>query len=221
MSKPVLYSYFRSSASWRVRIALAHKGIDYDYKAVHLLKDGGQQNKDEYRSLNSMGQVPTLLIDGLTLVQSLPIVEYLDETRPENRLVPVNVVKRQQARAIAEMINSGTQPVTNLSVLQQVAKVTNDDAQKAPWAASWLEKGLKAVEAVLEKSAGKYCVGDEVTIADVALIPQLYNANRFKVDMTACPIIQRVAEECGKLEAFQKAHPYVQPDCPEDLKKQS
>lgn len=219
MSSPVLYSYFRSSASWRVRIALAYKSIDYEYKAVSLIKDGGQQHLDEYKSVNPMEQVPTLVIDGSTLTQSLPIIEYLEETRPDKpKLLPSDAVARHQARAIAEMINSGIQPVQNLSVLQHLAKITNDDSQKSSWGLYWIEKGLKAVEQALQTTAGKYCVGNDVTIADLALVPQVYNAKRFKVEMSQFPTITRIVEELVTLDAFKAADPTAQPDCPDDLK---
>lgn len=214
--KPVLYSYFRSSASWRLRIALAHKGIDYDYKPVHLVK--GQQKGDEYKSLNPMGQVPTLQIDGLTLTQSLPIIEYLDETRPENRLLPQEPADRVMVRRLAEIINSGIQPVQNFSVLVKLAEMTGNDGDKAVWGKEWITRGFDALEPEIAKTAGQYSFGDAVTMADLALVPQVYNANRFKVDMTKYPTITRVHANLVELEAFKKADPTAQPDCPAELK---
>lgn len=217
-SKPVLYSYFRSSASWRVRIALAYKGVEYDYHGVHLVKDGGQQNSGDYKALNPMSQVPTLKIDGMTLTQSLPIIEYLEETRPGNPLLPKEPTKRVQCRRVAELINSGIQPVQNLAVLQKVAEVTGDDSWKAKWGHFYIDKGFQALELLLQETSGKYCVGDEISLADLCLVPQHYNANRFKVDMSKYPIIDRIVKEVSKEPAFVQADPKNQPDCPEDLK---
>ncbi|KAK7105096.1 maleylacetoacetate isomerase-like [Littorina saxatilis] len=209
-SKPVLYSYFRSSASWRVRIALTMKGIDYDYAPVHLVKDGGEQNKEEYKSKNPMGQVPALVIDGLTLTQSLPIIEYLEETRPDNPVLPKEPGKRAQARAIAEVINSGIQPLQNLKTLQALGD------KKTEWAHTVISNGFEALEKMLQSSAGKYCVGDQVTIADLCLIPQCYNASRFSVDMTKYPTIVRIKEALEPLPAFVAADYNNQPDTPKE-----
>lgn len=216
MERPVLHNYFRSSASWRVRIALAHKEIDYEYKGVHLVK--GEQKSDGYTELNGMQQVPTLQIDGITLTQSLAMIEYLEETRPDKPLLPRNFKLRAQARRIFEVCNSGIQPIQNLSVLGHVAKLTEDDSVKAKWAHFYIDKGFQALEAILQETAGTYAVGDEVTIADTAIVPQVYNAIRFKVDMTKFPIITRVDENCKKLPQFIQADFANQPDCPEDLK---
>lgn len=219
MTKPVLYSYFRSSASWRVRIALAIKGVEYDQKPVHLVKDGGQQKTEEYSSLNPMKQVPTLLIDGQTLTQSLPIIEYLDETRPGTNIIPADPLTRFKARQVAEVINSGIQPVQNLSVLTMVGEWCNNPDKKAEWGHYYIEKGFHAVEKLLAAYAGVYSVGDSVTIADLCLIPQIYNANRFKVDMSQFPTITRVGEALVKLDVFKAADPANQPDCPEEMRQ--
>lgn len=218
-SKVVLYSYYRSSASWRVRLALAFKNIDYEYRAVHLVKDGGEQHKDEYRTLNPSRQVPTLIIDGTTLTQSMAIVEYLEETKEGQRILPKDPILRAQARRIAEMINSGIQPLQNLSVLQKLDKYTNSDI-KQEWGHFWIDRGFKAVEAVLSSTSGKYCVGDEISIADLCLVPQVYNAKRFKVDMSQFPTINRIHDDLVKMEQFKTADPLHQPDCPEETKKE-
>jgi len=215
-SKPVLYSYFRSSASWRVRIALAYKDIDYDTKAVHLVK--AQQKGDEYKALNPMAQVPTLKIDGHTFTQSLPIIEYLEETRPQKRLLPQEPADRCAVRRLAEIINSGIQPVQNLSVLNRLAEVTGNAEDKASWGNEWIGRGFDALELEMSKTAGTYSFGNEVTMADLALVPQVYNAKRFKVDMSKYPTIQRVHDNLVELDAFKKADPTSQPDCPPDLK---
>lgn len=215
MTKPILYSYFRSSASFRVRFALAYKGIDYEYHAINLVKDGGEQRSSDYEKLNSMHQVPTFVVDGVMLTQSLPIIE---RKYPEKSLLPRDLFKRAQARRIAEIINSGIQPLQNLATLKKIVDVTGVDSKKADWAKHFISKGFQGLERVLEETAGKFCVGDEVSIADLALVPQVYNAARFNVDTTSFPLICRIAEECLKLDAFQAAHPSKQPDCPEELK---
>ncbi|ROT67146.1 hypothetical protein C7M84_014790 [Penaeus vannamei] len=209
-SKPILYSYFRSSCSWRVRIALAHKGVDYEYRAINLLKQ--EQVSDEYKKLNPIGQVPALIVDENTLTQSISILEYLEEAFPQKPLLPKDLFKRAKVREVCEIIGSGIQPLQNLSVLQKIGET------KMEWGHFYIQKGFVALEQVLANSAGKYCVGDEVTIADCCLVPQVYNANRFKVDMAAFPVISRVHDALMSLDAFKAAHPSQQPDCPEDLK---
>ncbi|XP_037781729.1 probable maleylacetoacetate isomerase 2 isoform X1 [Penaeus monodon] len=209
-SKPILYSYFRSSCSWRVRIALAHKGVDYEYRAINLLKQ--EQVSDEYKKLNPIGQVPALIVNENTLTQSISILEYLEEAFPQKPLLPKDLLKRAKVREVCEIIGSGIQPLQNLSVLQKIGET------KMEWGHFYIQKGFVALEQVLANSAGKYCVGDEVTIADCCLVPQVYNANRFKVDMAAFPVISRVHDALMSLDAFKAAHPSQQPDCPEDLK---
>ena len=168
-SKVILYNYWRSSASWRVRIALNWKGIPFDYVPVHLLKDGGQQNKDEYKKLNPMGRVPALVIDGHTLAESVAILEYLEETRKERPLLPADAVKRALVRQLVEIINSGVQPLQNVSVLAKIGDEYKQDRKE--WAQTYIKKGLAAFEEIVATSRGKYCVGDEVTFADACLIP--------------------------------------------------
>lgn len=208
--RPILYSYFRSSCSWRVRIALAHKGVDYEYRAINLLKQ--EQVSDEYKKLNPLGQVPALIVNENTLTQSISILEYLEEAFPQKPLLPKDLFKRAKVREVCEIIGSGIQPLQNLSVLQKIGET------KMEWGHFYIQKGFVALEQVLANSAGKYCVGDEVTIADCCLVPQVYNANRFKVDMAAFPVISRVHDALMSLDAFKAAHPSQQPDCPEDLK---
>ncbi|CAF1056302.1 unnamed protein product [Adineta ricciae] len=207
-AKPVLHSYYRSSCSYRVRIALNLKNIDYATHAVNLIKS--EQLNDEYKKLNPKGEVPVLFIDGKALAQSLPIIEYIEETRQfKPRLLPEDPFKRYQARMISEIIASGIQPLQNLSVLKRVG-----DEKKAEWAHHFIKVGLDAVEKVLEESAGRYCVGDEVSLADCCLVPQLYNARRFNVDLANYPIMTAIEERLSALPAFQKAHPDCQPDFP-------
>lgn len=209
-SKPVLYSYFRSSCSWRVRIVLAHKGIEYDTKPIHLLNQ--EQVSDEYKQLNPMGQVPALVVNDRTLTQSLSIMEYLEEAYPQKPLLPKDLLLRAKVREVCEIIGSGIQPLQNLSVLQKVGE------GKMEWGHFYINKGFVALEQVLGKSAGKYSVGDEISFADCCLVPQVFNANRFKVDMAAFPTISRVHDALSSLETFKAAHPTNQPDCPDDLK---
>ncbi|XP_009937593.1 maleylacetoacetate isomerase isoform X4 [Opisthocomus hoazin] len=210
--KPILYSYFRSSCSWRVRIALAMKGVAYDMVPVNLLKDGGQQFSPEFKAVNPMQQVPALKIDGITLSQSLAIIHYLEDTRPNPRLLPLDPKKRAQVRMIADHIVSGIQPLQNLGILKQMGE------KKLEWAQNCITSGFQALEQILQHTAGRYCVGDEVSVADVCLVPQVSNAERFKVDMGPYPIIIRINKALLELEAFKVSHPSRQPDTPAELR---
>ena len=203
-----LHAYWRSSASWRARIGFAWKGLPYEYVPVHLLR--GEQVADSYKALNPMGQVPLLVLDdGRTIAQSLAILEYLEETHPEPALLPKDPVDRAHARQVAEMINAGIQPLQNVGVQKHVASLGADE--KA-WAVHWISKGLSALEAVTARTSGRYCVKDAVSIADVCLVPQLYAARRFAVDMSAYPTLLRIEAACAELPAFQAAHADRQPD---------
>ncbi|WP_342376286.1 maleylacetoacetate isomerase [Myxococcus stipitatus] len=210
-----LHSYWRSSASWRVRLGLNLKGLPYEYVAVHLLKDGGQQNSAEYRAVNPMRTVPTLEWKeadgtGLRLSQSIAILEFLEERIPSPALLPKDAYLRARVRMVAEAVNSGMQPLQNLAVLQRIKSELNGD-DKA-WAAHWNVRGLEALEALVKPTVGRYCVGDAVTLADVCLVPQLYGARRFGVDVSAYPTLLRIEAACMELPAFQAAHPDRQPD---------
>uniref|UniRef100_A0A8D1E2U3 Maleylacetoacetate isomerase n=1 Tax=Sus scrofa TaxID=9823 RepID=A0A8D1E2U3_PIG len=211
--QPILYSYFRSSCSWRVRIALALKNIDYEIVAINLIKDGGQQFSKEFQALNPMKQVPALKIDGITLSQSLAIIEYLEETRPTPRLLPQDPKKRAQVRMISDLLASGIQPLQNLSVLNQVGK-----ENQLTWAQQVIAPGFNALEQILQSTAGKYCMGDEVSMADLCLVPQVANAERYKVDLSPYPTISRINKSLLALEAFQVSHPSRQPDTPPELR---
>ncbi|XP_042293730.1 maleylacetoacetate isomerase isoform X2 [Sceloporus undulatus] len=211
IAKPVLYTYFRSSCSWRVRIALALKGIAYDSAPVNLV-NGGQQLSPEFQAVNPMKQVPALKIDGITLSQSLAIIEYLEETRPNPRILPQDPKKRAQVRMISDHIVTGIQPLQNLSVLQQMGE------KKLEWAQRCISSGFEALEQILKKTAGQYCVGNEVTMADLCLVPQVFNAERYKVDLTPYPTIRQINKALLELESFQTSHPSRQPDTPPELK---
>merc|ERR1711890_5513 len=218
---PVLYSYFRSSCSWRVRIALAVKGVEYETHSVHLIKDGGQQHGAEFRALNPMAQVPCLAVDGAVITQSLAIMEFIEEKFPSNSLLPENTAKRAKVREICEVIGSGIQPIQNLSVINHVAGLVEADKAgqvKAEWGKHYISKGFDALEQLLAGCSGECCVGDDVTLADCCLVPQVFNARRFKVDMEKYPIISKIESHLNSLAAFKAAHPTAQPDCPDELK---
>ncbi|XP_068110586.1 maleylacetoacetate isomerase isoform X1 [Hyperolius riggenbachi] len=215
LGKPVLFGYFRSSCSWRVRIALALKGIEYDNHPINLIKDGGQQMTDEYKRVNPMQQVPALRIDGVTFSQSLAIIEYLEETRPHPPLLPRDPIKRAQCRMISEHVASGIQPIqvsSNLYVLQKVGE------GKMEWAQHFIKRGFQALEQLLQETSGRYCLGDEVTMADLCLVPQVANAERYKVDMSPYPTISRINQSLLQLKAFHDTHPSRQPDTPPELR---
>jgi len=203
-----LYGYWRSSATWRVRSVLAFKKIEFDYAPIHLVREGGHQNADWYRELNPMAQVPTLIvsIDGepRQLSQSIAIMEYLEETYPEPKLLPDNPFLRARCRQLTEIINSGVQPLQNLAVLQHL-KFLGQDSNS--WAMKWIEKGLSAYETITDEVGGIYSVGDSPSLADICLIPQLYNARRFDVDVSAFPHLLRIETACEKLPEFQASHP--------------
>ncbi|XP_068607668.1 maleylacetoacetate isomerase isoform X2 [Brachionichthys hirsutus] len=210
-SKPVLHGYFRSSCSWRVRIAFALKGIEYDQVPVNLIKDGGQQKSQQFKTLNPMQQVPAVEIDGMILSQSLAVIQYIDETRPGHPLLPADLKKRAQVRMISDLIASGIQPLQNLYVIQKIG------AEKVQWSQHFINRGFQALEPVLKETAGKYCVGDEISMADICLVPQVYNAERFKVDLEEYPTIKRLNQALLDVEAFKVSHPSRQPDTPADL----
>jgi maleylpyruvate isomerase len=210
-----LYSYFRSSAAYRVRIALNLKGLTYDYVPVHLLKDGGQQFKPEYTRLNPQALVPTLVDGPATLTQSLAIVEYLDETHPEPPLLAATALGRARVRELAQSIACDIHPLNNLRVLRYLKRELDvPDEKRDAWYRHWVETGLLALERMLADSpdTAAYCHGDTPTLADICLVPQVFNARRLKCDLSAMPTIVRIDAACRALPAFIQAAPEHQPD---------
>lgn len=208
-----LYSYWRSSASWRVRIALNLKGIPYEYEPVHLVRGGGEQHAEGYRAINPARLLPSLEIDGHTISESLAIVRYLDQTRPDPLLVPEDPYLGAKAWQLAELVNAGIQPIQNLRVMQELGNQfgAEGDARKA-WSKHWITRGFEALESFLVDIPGVFCVGDEVTVADICLVPQVYNARRFGVDMGRFPHIMAAEAELSQFDAFERARPENQPD---------
>lgn len=206
-----LYTYFRSSAAYRVRIALNLKQLPYEAVSVHLTKDGGQHKKPEYRAINPQMRVPTLeLSSGDRLIQSLAIIEYLDEVFPDPALLPTDAIERAQVRAVSQIIASDIHPTNNLVALQYLRKLGHDDAAVNEWYASWVLSGFEAIETMLRP--GPYAFGSHVTLADLCLVPQVFNAQRFKVPLDRFPKIVAVDAACAKLPAFDKARPENQFD---------
>ena len=214
-----LYSYFRSSAAYRLRIALHLKGLAFDTVPVHLLKGGGEQLQSAYRAINPAALVPALNIDadndGTTLTQSLAIMEYLDETHPQPPLLPADALGRARVRALALTVACDIHPLNNLRVLNYLTGTLQaTDAQRTAWIHHWMALGLEAIEAQLARDAqtGLCCHGDTPTLADCCLVPQVFNARRFGLDLAPYPTVRRIAEHCEGLVPFQAAHPARQPD---------
>lgn len=210
-----LYTYFRSSAAYRVRIALNLKGLDYEAVPVHLLREGGQHLMDNYLTINPSGLVPALQDDRMTLTQSMAIIEYLDELHPMVPLLPRDAVGRARVRELAQIIACDIHPVNNLRVLRYLVKQLGlSEEAKTDWYRHWVIEGLRSVEAHLARNlgTGRFCHGDTPTIADCFLVPQVFNAQRFDIDVDAYPTIARINALCVDLPAFKAAHPSQQPD---------
>ena len=204
-----LYTYFRSSAAFRVRIALNLKGLAYEPVFVHLAK--GEHRQPQYTQVNAQGLVPTLeLDDGTRLTQSLAIMEWLDEEHPSPALLPKDSLARARVRAISDLIACEIHPLNNLRVLQHLKRLGQTQEQIDTWYRHWIADGLQKVEA--EMSGSRFCHGDAPTMADCCLVPQIFNARRFNSDLAPYPKTMRVFETCMKLEAFDRAQPSKQPD---------
>jgi maleylacetoacetate isomerase len=206
MTGPVLFDYFRSSASYRVRIALNLKGIDYSAVPVDLLH-GGQKGPD-YRARNPQGFVPMLEIDGVSIAQSLAIIDYLDTTRPEPQLVPVEAAEAAHVRALALVVACDIHPLNNLRVLKYLSgPLDQPEEARSAWYRHWVTEGFAALEAMAAPRAGRFLFGDAPTLADVCLVPQMFNARRFEVPLDDHPTLVRADAEATRLEAFAAAHP--------------
>jgi maleylacetoacetate isomerase len=208
-----LYTYFRSSASYRVRIALALKGLAYEAEYVNLPR--GEQQADSYRRVNPQGLVPALEDGGRVLTQSLAIIEYLEERYPQPPLLPVEPFDRAYVRALAQIVACEIHPLNNLRTLKHIRSVYRlDDSGVNAWYRHWIAEGFAMLEGMLarERRAGRYCLGDAVTIADCCLVPQVFNAKRFDCDLAPYPIALGIFDECMRLDAFVATQPARQPD---------
>jgi maleylacetoacetate isomerase len=207
-----LYTYFRSSAAFRVRIALNLKGIAYEPVFVHLAK--GQHREPKYSEVNAQGLLPTLeLDDGTRLTQSLAIMDWLDEKQPSPALIPKEPLARARVRSLSYLIASEIHPLNNLRVLQHLKRLGQSQAQIDEWYRHWIADGLAKFEADLARGGtGNFCHGNSPTMADCCLVPQIFNAKRFNSDLAPYPTTMRVFDSCMKLEAFDRAQPSKQPD---------
>ena len=210
-----LYTYFRSSATYRVRIALHLKGLPYTSVPVHLLRGGGEQHAPAYAQLNPAELVPTLVEGDVALGQSLAIMEYLEERHPAPALLPVDAAGRARVRALAQSIACDIHPLNNLRVMRYLEREWNvPQAERDAWTRHWIMEGFDAFETLLEghPATGTFCDGFAPTIADCCLVPQLFNARRFDIDLAPFPALLRIDAACAQLPAFQLAHPARQPD---------
>ena len=209
-----LYSYWRSTAAYRVRIALNIKQLDYEVIPVHLVKDGGEQLMQSYKNINPQSLVPSFITDdGDVLTQSLAIIDYLEDTYPEFTLYPKNSIDTAHAKAMALSVACDIHPLNNLRVLKYLKGEEWQKSQVDKWYAHWIHQGFTAIERQLEKSAGQFCFADDVSVADIFLVAQVYNANRFKVPLENYPQIAKINHNCLKLKAFINAMPENQTDC--------
>ena len=211
-----LYTYFRSSAAYRVRIALALKGLDFHALPVHLVRGGGEQHQPAYQRINPQELVPTLVDQGHAITQSLAIMAYLDEAHAPAILLPQDALGRARVRSLALQVACDVHPLNNLRVLQYLEhELGVQKPQCDTWYRHWVERGFEALETQLQSSqTGRYCHGDTPTLADCCLVPQVYNARRFDVDLSRFPEIKRIEANCAQLAAFQIATPEAQADAP-------
>ncbi|QDK36332.1 maleylacetoacetate isomerase [Bdellovibrio sp. NC01] len=217
MSSFVLYNYFRSSTSFRARVALNLKGIAFEYKPINLLKD--EQHSAEYRALNPMGGIPTLVHDGKVIPDSSAILWYLEDLKPEPALQPKDAYLKARMRQICEIVNSSMHPYGNLKITKALIKDYGlSEEQKNQWFQRWIGEGLVALEKVLSQTSGTYCIGDQLTMADIYLYPQIITCQRFNTDLTPYPTIRKIYDNCHKHPEFMKAHFSRQIDTPEELR---
>ncbi|MCB9072539.1 MAG: maleylacetoacetate isomerase [Bdellovibrionaceae bacterium] len=208
-----LYSYFRSSSAYRVRIALNVKNIPYEMIPIHLLKNGGEQHASSYRAINPSEQVPTLIDGNHTIGQSMAILEYIEQKFPQTPLLPEMPHERAIVRQMCEVINSGIQPLQNLMVTQYLTDSLHvSENDKMVWLQFWINRGLTSFESLLDKYSGTYCFGDHLSFADCFLIPQVFSSQRFNIDLSRFPKIKVLNDRCLSLPAFIKASPQEQPD---------
>ena len=208
---PVLHGYWRSGTSYRTRIALELKGLAYEYRAVDLR--AGEHKQDLYRALDPQGLVPTLEVDGHALIQSPAILEWLEERYPEPPLLPRDAFERATVRAMAAVVACDIHPLNNLRVLKSIkADLSADDAQQKAWTSRWITAGFEALEALIAHHGGHWSFGDHPTLADCCLVPQIYSARRFDVDLSPYDRIRAIEARAAEHPAFQAAHPDRQPD---------
>ncbi|MCF6323411.1 MAG: maleylacetoacetate isomerase [Gammaproteobacteria bacterium] len=216
MSERILYTYFRSTAAYRVRIALNLKQLSYTPRFIHLVKNGGEQHAKNYRTINPQGLIPTLIDGATTVIQSLAIIEYLEECNPAIPLLPESPAARAQIRSFAQQICCDIHPLNNLRVLNYLrTEMTQDESSRHQWYQHWISEGLMAIEQQLTRTGAhksRCCFDKTPTIADLCLIPQLYNARRFNCDIHHYPTLLKIEEHCMTLTAFQQASPEQQPD---------
>ncbi|CAK4114074.1 unnamed protein product [Aphanomyces euteiches] len=208
MARPILYAMGRSSCSWRVRAVLAWKGIKYESRVVNAFANDNKT--EEYRKMNPNQKIPALAIDGHVLTQSIAILEYLEETRPERPLLPKDPAKRAAVRAFVDIIGADIQPIQSLSVMREISKdAAPEDQAKVTqaWCSKWIARGFEALESLLQETSGKYCFGDELTLADIYRLPQVTNARYFSMDLSVYPTLERIANTLSKEDIFLSTHP--------------